>query len=128
MLLPTTLLRHETAAGPHYDWLIVPPGGRLGPRGALWTARVDRHWDTWDQLGRLSLTALPPHRRRYLSWQGPLTGGRGHVYTAGQAAAEPSLWAENRIELTLHRPGAAEIKLCLEHLADARWRAVVRRL
>ncbi|MEM7626211.1 MAG: hypothetical protein AAF333_11500 [Planctomycetota bacterium] len=125
MLLPTTLLRHETAAGPHYDWLIVPPDGLLDPDGALWTARVDPHWDRWASLGSVRLTALPPHRRRYLRWQGALTGGRGHVFTAGRATAEPHLWAEGRIELTLRRPGHAGLGLRLEHVGDTFWRAAV---
>ena len=125
MLLPTTLLRHETPAGPHYDWLIVPPDGLHDPAGALWTARVDHHWNDWDQLGRLSLTPLPPHRRRYLNWQGTLTGGRGHVYTAARATLHPRRWTSTRIDLLLYRPEALAIALRLDRISATHWRAAV---
>ncbi|MEO1235783.1 MAG: hypothetical protein AAFX76_03225, partial [Planctomycetota bacterium] len=69
MLLPTTLLFHAPGNGspdlaPHHDWLIADPRTLHDPAARLWTARVTPHWRDWSALGRLTLTPLPPHRRR----------------------------------------------------------------
>ena len=125
MLVPTTLLRHETRGQPHYDWLIVPPTGPFDAAGRLWTARVARHWDDWERLGVFTLTPLPPHRRRYLQWEGPLSDGRGHVFHAGRGRVEPHRWADGRIALTLLRPHSTPLGLSLQRLSPGRWRAVV---
>ncbi len=106
MLLPTTLLYHAApaAVGPHYDWLIVDPATLGQCDGQLWTARVGHPWSDWRTLGRFTLTPLPPHRRRYLSWQGNLSAGRGHVRTAARGHVQPHLWTPHRKILTLHPP------------------------
>ena len=107
MLLPTTLLHHAgSTRGPHHDWLIVDPTTRGRRDAPLWTARVAAPWRDWRALGRFTLTALPPHRRRYLSWQGALTAGRGHVRRVATSHLEPHLWTPRRLVLTLHPPSA----------------------
>ncbi|MBB6430686.1 hypothetical protein [Algisphaera agarilytica] len=135
MQWPTTLLRHDTPAAmnsgvqPHYDWLILDPQAHRNPDLGLWTMRTPAHWRDWPKLQRLDLTPLPRHRRRYLHWEGQLTGNRGHVHIAGRGHVVAHLWTPARIELTLH-PHAANhateepIALSLTPLA-AGWRGVV---
>lgn len=110
MQLSTTLLHHAAPGRPHYDWLIVDPSTLGQPDARLWTVRVESHWREWAARGRVELTPLPPHRRRYLDWQGTLSGGRGQVRTAGRGVVVPHLWTPHRIELTLR---TAELSLGL---------------
>ncbi|MEM8738368.1 MAG: hypothetical protein AAGG38_07825 [Planctomycetota bacterium] len=112
MLLPTTLLRHTPGRGsppgqdaPHYDWLMVNPRHGGDARAGLWTARVATPWDEWPQRGRVTFTPLPPHRRRYLDWQGTLAGERGWVVRAARGQVQPHRWTDQRIWLTLHTEG-----------------------
>jgi hypothetical protein len=85
------LLQHTLPdGGSHYDWMIdVPPPAplrrRRGPTEPLdpdardlATFRVDVRIDQ-SRIDEFLATALPNHRRRYLTYQGPLSDGRGHV-------------------------------------------------
>jgi hypothetical protein len=63
------VLWHDGIAHPHYDLLFeTAPGSPL----ASWRC------DSWPPEGG-ELTALPPHRRRYLTYEGPIEGDRGRV-------------------------------------------------
>ncbi len=118
-LLPTTLLLHEGAGvGPHHDWLVADPA-RPGDAGALlWAVRVGPHWDDWPAWGLVRMTALAPHRRRYLSWEGGLSGGRGRVRRVGRGTAEVLLWTPRRAELVLHT-GHATLRVALRREGGA---------
>lgn len=126
MRLPTTLLHHATppsAEAPHHDWLIVDPHTLDDPAARLWTARVGPHWRDWAKLGKIELTPLPPHRRRYLDGAGPVSGGRGHVAVVGRGHVVPRLWTERRIELTLESNGVS-VDLRLDLNPDRSWATV----
>ena len=79
MLLPMAvmaLLHHERPDGSsHFDWMIQPDGPPTTP---LITFRIERRLD---DAGLESFRArpLPDHRYVYLSYQGPVSGGRGKV-------------------------------------------------
>lgn len=150
MPLPTTLLRHNAptptpgnggsgngvgprtppppataSMPPHYDWLILDPLAHRDPALGLWTARVSVHWRDWAAIEQLDLTPLPRHRRRYLNWQGNLTGQRGWVQQVGVGQVLPHLWTPGRIELSLiFSPDHPPLHLSLRPLGP-RWRAVV---
>ena len=97
-------MRHDGASPdepPHHDWLVADPARPGDPAASLWTVRVHAAWDAWPDRGVMRMTPLPPHRRRYLSWQGELTGGRGRVKRVGSGTVEPWVWAERRAELRL---------------------------
>ncbi len=124
---PTTLLAHHAPEGFHYDWLIDPPpaaadaipangpasrpasGHADRPASApkLWTARIGLLWSDWPAPGELQAHALPPHRRRYLNWSGPLSGGRGRVEVAARGQIDIAHWTPTRIDATLHTPTRA---------------------
>jgi hypothetical protein len=96
--LPTALLHHTTAEGSHYDWLLTNPHE---PTGRLWTARVTIPSRLWAALGSWTLTPIPPHRRIYLSYQGPLSDNRGSVTRVDEGTILPLLWTSDRIEVCL---------------------------
>lgn len=70
----TVLLLHRLPDGSsHYDWLL-----ELGPEGPLKTFRT---LDRIDRPGLRSFRAeqIADHRREYLDYEGPISGGRGAV-------------------------------------------------
>jgi len=86
---PTVLLEHAQADGTHYDWLIARPGEER-----LWTARVASPGSQWAALGRFTLDVLPPHRRDYLTYEGPVSGGRGTVRRVDAGTVRIVSWDE----------------------------------
>jgi hypothetical protein len=123
----SVLLRHRTARPgeiPHHDWLMPDPTRPGDPTARLWTARVRPHWRDWSALGRFELTPLPPHRRRYLHWAGPLTQRRGWVYPVGRAEVEVDHWSSTRAALTLRPDDGVALRLTLQESAG-RWTAIV---
>jgi len=77
----TVVLRHDHPdSSHHFDWLFEPGGtGPADPDArVLITFRLATPPHT--ALGEtLAATRLPPHRRLYLDYEGPLTGERGTV-------------------------------------------------
>jgi hypothetical protein len=122
--VPTALLLHQTPAGRHHDWLVGCPCYHSDPGSPLWTARVRPSSQHWHDLGQLDLALLAPHRRAYLDYQGPISGGRGSVLRV------------DRGELVIHhwRPGRAVWEVHMQHftglieatpVSDQTWRARV---
>lgn len=64
------VLRHEGIPEPHFDLMLESkPGGAL----VTWRSPV------WPLVDQTPLTPLGEHRRDYLSYEGPISGNRGHV-------------------------------------------------
>jgi hypothetical protein len=64
------ILRHEGVARPHFDLMIESqPGGPL----ETWRS------DVWPIEMPTPLVHLPPHRRAYLDYEGPVSNDRGFV-------------------------------------------------
>ena len=118
-LLPTVLLRHIRPADTHYDWLLADPDD---PHGRLWTLRCPDSSDHWHLPGRLLLTPLPAHRRLYLDYQGPISGGRGTVQRIDAGRFLPRLWTPDRrlIDLQLDRCRA---RVAFDRLHEHLWQA-----
>ncbi|MFG0244094.1 MAG: hypothetical protein ACF8R9_15015 [Phycisphaerales bacterium JB054] len=93
----TVVLRHDLSDGSHhYDWLIEPMGSAASADDDA-TAHPDRReliaWrlpEPPHSSAALSMTAdrLPPHRRRYLDYEGPVSGNRGSVVRIARGEAE----------------------------------------
>ena len=118
------MLRHETPdGGGHYDWMIERPDtGTSRPPLATW--RVELPPWRWSAAAELELTPLPDHRRVYLDYEGPISGGRGRVHRVDRGEAAVRAWSSTAAELAVrmdHFQGA----LRLEALGPERWRAVV---
>lgn len=100
--LPTVILHHVTPQGSHYDWLMTYPYSFPQSAPGLWTARIDHPPTHWRIGQRLTLTPLPDHRPHYLHYQGPISGGRGHVRRVAQGEYTARLWTAHRRLLDIH--------------------------
>lgn len=123
--LRTAILQHTTPTGVHHDWLIEDPTlpDPKAPDARLWTARVTPPPADWPKLKRLDLTVIPPHRRAYLTYQGPVSNNRGHVKRITSGTCEVSLWSESRIVLTI-KTKATTLDLQLQRQSAAHWLAI----
>jgi hypothetical protein len=64
------VLRHEGVPDPHFDLMFeTSPGSPL----ATWRSPA------WPIAEDMPLTPLADHRRDYLTYEGPVSGGRGSV-------------------------------------------------
>ena len=114
---PTVLLHHVTAAGSHYDWLIGDP---REPEGRLWTARTMHDSRAWARRWSWAVQPIGAHRRHYLTWQGPIAGGRGAVRRVDAGRARPRLWSADRIVVDLRMRRCAG-RVELRRMSDAVW-------
>ncbi len=107
------LLRHESPRGRHWDLLL-----EAGP--------VLRTWELaeWPQPGGETVCrALPDHRRLYLDYEGPISGGRGSVVREESGTYEPIRTSDRELVVQL-RGRALAGRLTLERLAEKgdQWR------
>jgi len=73
----TVLLRHDLPDGSHhFDWLLELDDDESGP---LTTFRLPAPVHELAVGGRVSAERIADHRRRYLEYEGPISGGRGAV-------------------------------------------------
>lgn len=79
----TVLLRHDLPDGTgHFDWLLECPG-----REGLMTFRVSERIDLPGCRG-FEAVRVADHRRAYLTYEGPISEGRGVVARAAQGTCE----------------------------------------
>ena len=110
------LLRHVRRHAVHWDLLLDRPTGRLRtwslptPPTAAWQVAAE----------------LPPHRRLYLTHEGPVGGGRGFVRRWDAGPCRVLHEGDRRVVLAL-----AGVRLCgvleLHRIADGHWRCRLRR-
>ena len=84
--LPTVLLRHDLPDGTwHVDWLI---GGDPGGVEPLIAFRLASRPDELQPGQSIIAERLPDHRPLYLTYEGPVSGGRGIIkrLVSGQVA------------------------------------------
>jgi hypothetical protein len=91
------LLRHDTPTGGwHFDWMLERPSG--------WYADAAGHADSSDRAGLITFRVfdrpddhsvdhfaaerLPDHRSAYLTYEGPISAGRGSVTRLAQGTCE----------------------------------------
>jgi len=124
LTVPTALLRHRTPAGDHYDWLMGQPDYATDPGSGLWTARIAvASWD-WHDEGSFLLQRLPDHRRAYLSYQGPISGGRGEVVRVDEGSVGLASVADGRMICRV-RLQRFQGTLALDRVHGDRWRGRV---
>jgi hypothetical protein len=110
--LRMVLLRHDTAEGSHFDWMMEDPRKLREPGAKLWTARVGEPTWRWAEVGRWAIEPLPPHRREYLTYEGPISGDRGRVTRVDEGTFASVHWEADRIVVELatrHFRGVVEI-------------------
>ncbi len=119
------MLEHAQRGGLHYDWLLEDPRDPAGPLVAF---RVAVPWEHWARTGAIMLTALPPHRRRYLDYQGPLSGARGSVRRVGRGLAGVRRWecGHAALELRLAAPRAHALgTISMSPIRPGHWRGKI---
>ena len=83
-MLRTVVLEHTLPDGSaHFDWMIEHPD--LPHERPLLTWRTA---DRPDRADAFVAEAINPHRALYLCYEGPLSGGRGHVRRVASGRAE----------------------------------------
>jgi hypothetical protein len=123
--LRTVVLEHQAPGGVHYDWLLEPPPSQPLPEGRLWAVRVPLPPSLWTAEGSLDLELLPPHRREYLDYEGPLSGGRGSVRRIASGTFWPRLWTPQRMRLDV-RLGELRAEAELFGVSQNHWRVMVQ--
>ena len=111
----TVVLRHTLPDGSsHYDWMLEPPGAAQDGENArtLVTFRL-MELPTPDRP--IDAELLPPHRWKYLHYEGEVSGGRG--------AVERVMEGECRIEV--EEPGRIEAVIAFEGEVEHRWEGAV---
>ena len=71
--LPFVVLHHTGVPEPHFDLLLALPGD-----GRLPTWRLSTPPETWPTAAPAAVR-IADHRRAYLTYEGPISGNRGHV-------------------------------------------------
>ena len=116
--LRSVLLLHTRRQDTHVDWLLENPHD---PRGPLIAYRLPATLRHGLREGAWTITPLPPHRRRYLTYQGPIAEGRGWVVQLAGSDGTATSWRDSR-----RRWRSREFDLSLSQLTPERWRLVVR--
>lgn len=126
----TVVLRHDLPDGSHhFDWLIEP-ADKVNPDPT--PSPDDRVLITWrctdwpPQHSRAAfhiqgnVVRLTPHRRLYLDYEGPISGGRGAVKRVAQGRCTGVTDSPDRFETTLHLDDARYAIVALP-ASDGRW-------
>jgi len=119
--LPSVLLRHRAPRGSHHDWLLADPNV---PDAALWAGRVRLHSRHWRSLRGWYVQQIAPHRRRYLTYEGDLGGGRGTVERVDEGTFVTRQWEPDRILIDLTMAHCRGLVL-LRRVGVHRWWAKV---
>lgn len=91
----TVVLEHTLRTGErHFDWLFERPDEPDGPLVSFRLAvRVDRVGDSGEGVEPIEAVRMKDHRRMYLTYEGPLSEGRGDVSRVGEGEVA---WYEER--------------------------------
>lgn len=112
----TVILRHELPDGSHhFDWLIEPMGPVAATAGDAAADPDRRELIAWrlpeapDAAAVMTTEAdrLPPHRRVYLDYEGPISGNRGEVHRVARGEADAILDTAERFEARGQMSGRA---------------------
>lgn len=109
------LLRHTLADGSsHIDWMLEQPGAER-----LITFRLDQRIDQ-EPREPFPAERLADHRRRYLDYEGPISGGRGEVIRLAQGTCSFEYVSPERIVVCI-KFGLQDTRLEGRCLRGSRW-------
>jgi len=97
----SVVLRHTLPdGGVHLDWMIE----RGDPSSGLITFRIDVGVDL-SKPGSVSAERIADHRREYLAYEGPVSGGRGRVDRVSGPAVVELAESESHLRVVLEEIG-----------------------
>jgi hypothetical protein len=86
------ILRHDGVPEPHFDLMFeTAPGGPL----ETWRSPA------WPIASPVTLTLLAPHRRAYLTYEGPVSNNRGVVTRVAEGTYDRLAAQHNRVGFVL---------------------------
>lgn len=88
------LLEHDSPAGLHWDFMLA-----VDATGPLKTWRLAAN--PLETRGSIDATPIGDHRREYLAYEGPVSGGRGSVARRDEGSAVIAMRDASRVELEL---------------------------
>jgi hypothetical protein len=116
--LPTYVILHHTAHGPeHWDFML-DTGNAL----ATWQLLDDPSLLNIENHDPIRATRIGDHRRAYLNYEGPVSGGRGKVHRIDQGTCE--MIEQTKKSWTIHLKGTilqGTFRLTLEHRRSNEW-------
>lgn len=89
------LLEHNSPDGVHWDLLIEKSPGERLPTWRLAHNPIGAP-------GPVAAERIGEHRRLYLEYEGPISGGRGEVRRLDRGEATILAWADDRVRVELH--------------------------
>lgn len=121
---PCVILKHHDPRGSHFDWLMPMP---TNPDGLLWASRIRVSPRHFASVGRFEVHRLPDHRRVYMSYQGGIDGGRGHVVRIDRGRFIARQWTLGWCVIDL-RLQLFQGTLVLKRICDDLWHGRVDRV
>lgn len=122
------LLRHDLAGGEwHYDWLLEPEDAPDGADARVLIAfRLHRRPDAAGLNAGEGLPAerLAEHRRRYLDYEGKISGDRGRVVRLASGTCRVTHATADRVEFTCDW-GRGEVRWRAEPAPPDQWRLII---
>jgi hypothetical protein len=124
------LLHHKLPDGSsHFDWLIARDGDESGTgAGPVITFRVPERVDGRGAPGPMLVDRLTDHRPLYLTYEGPVAGGRGAVERLATGSCRVLIEGSDRLVVEADFGGGARQWTCIQHVEDdpaqvvRRWR------
>lgn len=96
------VLRHDGVPDPHFDLMFETlPGGPL----ETWRSPA------WPIATPVRVTPLSPHRREYLSYEGPVSNNRGVVTRVAEGTFESRPANPGHASYLLHVSGSGPLRL-----------------
>lgn len=116
-LLRWAVLKHITAEGAHWDVMLEPAPGEK-----LLTWRVDQPPTQWlCAQAELPATRIGDHRSVYLTYEGEISGNRGHVAREASGTWRPAEISDTTISGQL----TGGMKIQLMQINADQWRLTI---
>ncbi len=129
--MPRTVLLHHTLpdGSSHIDWLVARDGDEAGTgAGPVITFRVPERIDLSPPGTPVLVDRLLDHRPLYLSYEGPIRGGRGAVERIAEGHCRVLVEGSDRVQFEADFGAGPRLWTCIQQEEDEpgqvirRWR------
>lgn len=116
----TVLLKHTLPDGTwHYDWLIARDGDEDGTgAGPTIAFRVDERIDEPGHSKAILVDRLTDHRPLYLTYTGPVSGGRGSVERLAEGTCRVLVEGSDIVEVEADFGSGPRLWTCVQMEVD----------